>query len=420
MTTSPLPFPDDAATDPLTLGWMRGAPPPPDRLIRFQELGHFQFPKSRWAFAHLRQLVPTTSIWRGEGPASTLPRQPLDGIDELRFTTMTGQPMTWAESLAANYTDAIAVLHHGRLVYERYFGVMAPHRTHTAFSVTKSYTGTLATMLVHEGLLDENRLVPHYIPELADSAYADATVRQVMDMRIGVAYSEDYTDPNAGIWEHARAGGTFPRPAGYAGAQSFFEFLRQLKKQGPHGEDFSYKTVSTDVLGWLIRRVTGQGYGELLSQRLWQPLGCEADADMMVDTEGTEFAGGGLCPTLRDLLRLGEAMRCEGAFNGRQVIPAAVVHDIRTGGSVEAFRANGPPTLPGGAYRAMWWATNDSHGTYCARGIHGQAIVVDPAAGMVIARFASHPMAANVHIDPTSLPAYRALGDWLRQHGGHA
>jgi hypothetical protein len=113
-------------------------------------------------------------------------------------------------------------------------------------------------------------------------------------------------------------------------------------------------------------------------------------------------------------------MRCEGAFNGRQVIPAAVVHDIRTGGSVEAFRANGPPTLPGGAYRAMWWATNDAHGRYCARGIHGQAIVVDPAVGMVIARFASHPMAANVHIDPTSLPAYRALGDWLRQHGGHA
>lgn len=406
-------WPDAVASDPRALGWMQGAPPPAERLVRFAQLAHFQFPKSRWAFANLRQLVPTTQIWRGEGPASALPRQPREDIDALAFTTLHGAPMTWAQSLHANYTDAIAVLHRGRIVYERYLGLMAPHRTHTTFSVTKSYTGTLATMLVHEGLLDETRTVPHYIPELAGSAYGDATVRDVMDMRIGVDYSEDYTDRNAGIWEHARAGGSFPRPPGYSGAQSYFEYLAGLRKQGPHGEGFAYKTVSSDVLGWLMRRVTGQGYGELLAQRLWQPLGCEFDADMMVDTEGTEFAGGGLCATLRDLLRMGEAMRCDGAFNGRQVVPAAVVHDIRTRGSVEAFRHGGPPTLPGGAYRAMWWVTNNAHGAYSARGIHGQAIYVDPKAEMVVARLASHPMAANVHLDPTSLPAYHALAQWL-------
>lgn len=414
-------FPDADATDPRALAWMQGAPPPRDQQVRFNELAHFQFPKSRWAFANLRQLLPTTQIWRGEGPASALPwREGVSSglataIDSLAFTSLSGQPMTWAQSLKANYTDAIAVLHRGRLIDERYFGLMTPHRTHTTFSVTKSYTGTLAAMLVHEGLLDETRLVPYYIPELAVSAYADATVRDVMDMRIGVDYSEDYTDPQAGIWEHARAGGTFPRPPGYSGAQSFFEFLTRLKKQGPHGEGFSYKTVSSDVLGWLMRRVTGQGYGELLSQRLWQPLGCEFDADMMVDCEGTEFAGGGLCATLRDMLRMGEAMRCEGSFHGRQIIPAAVVHDIRTGGSVEAFKAGGPPTLPGGAYRAMWWVTHNAHGAYTARGIHGQAIYIDPAAEVVIARLASHPMAANVHLDPTSLPAYHALALWLKR-----
>lgn len=416
-TPPPAAIPDATASDPRTLAWMQGAPPPADKLVRFGDMGHLRFPSSRWGFAHIRQLVPTTQIWRGEGPPSALPRRPLDGIDDIPCTSLTGQPMTWAQSLAANYTDAIAVLHRGRLVDERYFGVMAPHRTHAAFSVTKSYTGTLAAMLVHEGLLDETRLVPHYIPELKDSAWADATVRDVMDMRIGVDYSEDYTDPAAGIWEHARAGGLFPRPPGYSGAQSFFGYLAGLRKSGAHGQGFAYKTVNTDVLGWLLRRVTGLGYGELLAQRLWQPLGCEFDADMMVDTEGTEFAGGGLCTTLRDLLRMGEAMRCEGAFNGRQVVPAAVVHDIRTRGSVEAFRAGGPPTLPGGAYRAMWWVTNNPHGAFSARGIHGQAIYVDPAAEMVIARLASHPMAANVHLDPTSLPAYHALGEWLMRHG---
>jgi CubicO group peptidase (beta-lactamase class C family) len=321
--------------------------------------------------------------------------------------------MTWAQSLAANYTDAIAVLHRGRIVYERYFGVMAPHKLHMAMSVTKSYTGTIATMLVHAGELDETKLVPHYIPELAGSAYADATVRDVMDMRIGVDYSEDYADPLAGIWEHARASGFFPRPAGYAGARTAYAYLRALRKQGEHGRDFAYKTVSTDVLGWLIRRVTGRGYGELLSDWIWQPIGAEQDAAMLVDEEGTEFAGGGLNPCLRDMARFGELMRLGGTLGGRRIVPESVVEDIRFKGVAEAFKAKGPPTLPGGAYRAMWWLLNNPHGAYAARGIHGQAIYIDPKAEMVIARFGSHPLAANVHFDPTTLPAFHALARWL-------
>jgi hypothetical protein len=411
-----------ADTDPARLGWMQGAPPRPERVVRLADMGHFEFPKSRWAFANMRQLLPSTQVWRGDAPPSPLPRAgdaahmaaQQEAIDAVTFTPVGGgAPMTWSQSLDANYTDAIVVLHRGRIVYERYFGVMQPHRVHMSMSVTKSYTGTLGAMLVHEGALDQTKRVPHYLPELAGSAYADATVRDVMDMRIGVEYSEDYADPNAGVWEHARAGSVFPRPPGYAGAGSFYEFLRKLRKDGPHGADFAYKTVSSDVLGWLIRRVAGRAFGDVLSERIWQPLRCEHDACMLVDTEGTEFAGGGLMPALRDMARFGEAIRCDGAFDGRQVVPLAVVEDIRRNGSAQAFRAAGPPTLPGGAYRNMWWVMNDAHGSFAARGIHGQAIVVDPKAEMVIARFGSHPMAANVHLDPTSLPAYTALAEWL-------
>lgn len=405
---------DAEATDPARLGWMIGAPPPADRLVRVADMSHFQFPRTRWTFANIRQLLPTTQVWRGDGPPSALPRTLRDDLDAITFTPIgDSAPMSWAQSLAANYTDAICVLHRGRIVYERYLGLMAPQRVHMAMSVTKSYVGTLGSMLVHEGLLDENALVPSVIPELADSAYADARIRDVLDMRVGLAYSEDYADPNAGIWEHARAGGTFPRPPGYQGAQSYFEFLCRLRKEGPHGAGFAYKTPNTDVLGWLVRRASGRTLGELLSERFWQPLGCEQDAAMLVDPEGTEFAGGGLNPVLRDMARFGEAMRLGGRFNGRQIVPEAVVDDIRRNGSVEAFRAGGPPTLPGGAYRNMWWITNNEHGAYAARGIHGQAIYVDPVAEMVIARFASHPLAANVHLDPTSLPAFHALAKHL-------
>ncbi len=420
MTTPTAPL-SAIDSDPQRQRWMEGAPPPSDRLVSAADMGHFTFPTSRWAFANMRQLLPTTQIWRGRGPCSVLPdatSQTLDAaIDAVAFTPIGGKAtMTWRESLDANYTDAIVVLHRGRIVYERYFGVMAPHRVHMSMSVTKSYTGTVAAMLVHAGELDDTKPVPFYVPEMAGTAYDTATVRDVMDMRIGVAYSENYADPNANIWEHARAGGTFPRPAGYTGAASWYAFLCTLKQEGPHGRDFFYKTVNSDLLGWIIRRVTGRSFGELLSEWFWQPLGCEEDACMLVDSEGTEFAGGGLNPTLRDMARFGEAMRLAGegeTINGKTIVPQAVVHDVRTKGNADAFKANGPPTLPGGAYRNMWWVLNNAHGAYAARGIHGQAIVVDPKAQVVIARFGSHPLAANVHFDATSLPAFEAVAQWL-------
>lgn len=413
---TPPVFPDATETDPVTMGWMVGSPPPPDKRVCKEDMSHFAFPRTRWSFAHMRQLTPSTGVWRGDAAPSPLPRAERDDIDGLTFTPMNGGPaMTWAQSLHANYTDAIVVLHRGRIVYERYLGVMRPHTLHMAMSVTKSYVGTLGAMLVHEGQIDPQARVPHYVPELAGTAYDDARVRDVMDMRIGVRYSEDYTNPEAEIWQHVRAGGVFPLPAGYSGPRSFYGFLCTLRKEGAHGEGFFYKTVSTDVLGWIIRRVTGLPLGEVLSQRLWQPLGAEQDAALLVDPEGTEFAGGGLNPCLRDMARFGEAMRLGGRFNGRQIVPQAVVDDIRHGGSADAFRASGPPTLPGAAYRNMWWVTNDDHGAFAARGVHGQAIWVDPTAEMVIARFGSHPLAANVHIDPNSLPAYRAVAHHLMQ-----
>ncbi len=84
-------------------------------------------------------------------------------------------------------------------------------------SVTKSFFGTIAAMLVAEGKLDANALVTQYVPELKDSAFGDATVRQVLDMTTGLQYSEAYADPKAEVWNYARAGNIMPRPPGYQG-----------------------------------------------------------------------------------------------------------------------------------------------------------------------------------------------------------
>ena len=159
----------------------------------------------------------------------------------------------------------------------------------------------------------------------------------------------------------------------------------------------------------MLRRVTGRTLSELLREHLWSRLGVEQDAYFTVDSTGVEFAGGGLNLTLRDMARFGEMMRLDGRFNGRQIVPSAVIANIRAGGNRDHFALAGYALLPGWSYRAMWWISHNAHDAYTARGIHGQAIYIDPAAEMVIARFASHPLGANVNLDPTSLPAYHAL-----------
>ena len=412
--TPPPPALDATASDPVTIGWMVGAPPPADKLIRFSDSSFYTFPQTRWAFSNMRQLVPTSVVRRGSGVVSPLPRAERADIDAVAFQPI-GQSgsMTWAQSLGANYTDGILVLHRGRVVYERYFGALAVDRQHIAFSVTKSFVATLAAMLVSEGRLDEQAPVSRYLPEVRGGGIGDATIRQLLDMTTGLDYSEDYADEGSPVWDLGRAVGFLPRPKDYRGPESVFGYVRTLKKAYPHGERFSYKTPNTDTLGWVIRRVTNTPLSELMRQRFWSVLGVEQDAFFTVDPLGVEFAGGGLNVTLRDLARFGEMMRRGGRHGDRQVVPQAVVDDIRRGGNREQFAKAGYKTLPGWSYRSMWWVSHNAHGAYTARGIHGQAIYIDPTAEMVIARLASHPLGANVNMDPTSLPAYDAVARHL-------
>lgn len=409
-------YPDAAASDPAKLGWMVGSPPPADRILRFDDGSYFQFPAMRWSVSHFRQLMPTVNVSRGLGAPVALPRALRSDIDAVTFIpTGSDRPMTWQQSLPVNYTDGIVVLHRGKVIYERYFGVLKPDGQHAAMSVTKSFVGTLAAMLVAEGKLDAARHVADYVPELATSAFGSATVQQVMDMTTGIRFSEDYADPKAEVWAHAAAGNPLPKPADYSGPRTYYEFLETVQPEGKHGEAFGYRTANTDALGWVLARVTGRSVAQLLSERIWSRLGTEQDAYMSVDSIGTPFAGGGLNLGLRDMARFGEMVRNGGVFHGQRVLPAAAVADIRRGGDPAAFAKAGYTQLPGWSYANMWWVTNNDHGAFAARGVHGQTIYVDPKAEMVIARFASHPVAANAASDATSLPAYHALALHLMQ-----
>lgn len=407
-------LPDPASTTVQALGWMQGFPPAADKLITFDNPVGNTFPRIRWTFSHIREIVPTSNVWRGPGAPSALRAAPVN-LDNVRFKVMgTGEELTFAQSLDRNYTDGILVMHKGKVVYEKYLGALEPQRPHLAMSVTKSFVGTLAALLAHDGSIKPEVLVTDYLPELKNTAYGDATVREVMDMTIGVKYSENYADPKAEVWDYARAGGMMPQSKDYAGPKSFYDFLQTLQKEGEHKQAFAYKTVNAEILAWIVRRASGKSLAQLLSERIWSRIGAEQDAYFMVDRIGTESGGGGLNTTLRDLARFGEMMRNNGrAANGQQVLPKAVVDDIRRGADPAQFVKAGYTTLPGWSYRNMWWVSHNPNGAYMARGIHGQAIYIDPKAQMVVVRYASHPIAGNAGIDPTSLPMYQALADTL-------
>lgn len=405
-TNQPTPSPTE--TDPQTLGWMQGFPPPPDKTIAFHDGSFRSFPELRWAWSNVRQLVPTVNVWRGAGPASVLPREEHD-IGASSSVTMDGRPMTFARMCEETYADGIAVLHRGKLIHERYFGALKPYKPHISMSVTKSFTGTLAGILIAEGKIDPQAPVADYVPEFRASAFGDARVHEAMDMTTGLEYTEVYTDKNSGVFGLRRANGMAPIEPGYTGATNIFDFLCAQKKQGEHGKAFAYKTVNSDVLAFICRRASGMTLADLLSERIWQPMGAEEDAHYHVDRIGSESGGGGLSTTLRDLARFGEIIRNHGRFNGRQIVPSSVVEDIVRGGDPEKFKPAGYATLPGASYRNQWWVTHNAHGAYMARGVHGQGIYIDPRAEMVIARYASHPVAANAGNDPVTLPAYMAL-----------
>ncbi len=398
---------DGRTSDPVAMGWMQGHPPPPERRILTARADHMRFPMIRWSYSNMRQFLPTVRV-AASGEGRPFARTVRDGLGGVRFVP-TGQDtaIRFEDSLVEAFTDGIMVLHRGAVVFERWFGVTGPETRHIAFSVTKSFVGTLARLLMDEGRLDPAAQVRDIVPELAQGGYGTASVAHVLDMTTGLDFSEDYGDPSSGIGAYSAALGLTPRPDSYAGPRDLCAYLETVRPDGGHDVKFTYRTINTEVLAWIVARVEGKPLAQVLSERIWAPCGMLGDADLIVDEAGMPFAGGGLNLRLEDLAKFGEAIRTG------QLAPGAITA-IRAGGDRAKFDLARYPQLPGWSYGSQWWHSHDSGGCFSARGIHGQTLWIDPEAEMVVARFASHPTAANGANDPWSLPAWAALADVLK------
>jgi len=385
---------------------MRGFPPAPEHQVT---ISNWRLPPfNRWAFSHVRHILPTAQIARAAVPVLPL-RRAERALGRIAFQGPDGRERTIDRMLGETFTDGFLMMQRGRILAEWYDGSLTPSTPHIIFSVSKSVTGTLTGVLVEEGRLDPDSPVTRYIPEAAGSAYGDCSVRHVLDMTVSTDFVEDYLDPHGDFARYRVATGWNPvDPAKATDLRGFLVTMRRGK--APHGQNYHYVSPNSDLMGWILERACGRAYAELLGEALWQPMGAEFDAYTAVDRLGAARPAGGVCVTLRDLARFGEMMRNRGMANGRQVIPGWWVDDIRNNGDSGPWqRAEASKIAPKGRYRSKWYVLGNDRGSFCGIGIHGQWIYVDPAAELVIAKLSSQPQPLDDPTDFLLLAAFDAI-----------
>lgn len=352
-----------------------------------------QEPNLRWSMQHMADFLPVHEI-SSRGRTLALPSVPADlaHIDVPHPWEPRSAP--FEDVMASTFTDGWIVARDGAVMGEQYVGTMSPSVLHLLMSVSKSLTTAVAGTLMGAGELDPGAQVTAYVPALAGSGYDGARVRDLLDMRTGVRFSEAYLDENAEVRLLEEAIGWAPRRHPDT-PHTLRDFLATLGADGPHGGRFDYKSCETDALAFVLEGATGIHAADLMSERLWGPMGAEFGANVGVDAVGSGMFDGGVSASLRDLLRFGTLFLRDGAaLDGRQVLPAAWIAETVAGApdSRAAFANAAEPTLmPGGMYRNGFWFPYPGSDVFLALGIHGQMVYVNRAAGVVAAKLSSWP-----------------------------
>ena len=354
---------------------------PPSEPNRVSLANWRKAPYCHWAFHHVREIIPSAEI----------SNDPTD-VWELKPDTMDTSSLGIDNAMVSTDCDAIVVLHKDKLVHESYSNGMTSRDPHILMSVSKSMLGLVAGTLVERGELAENDLITKHLPEIENTAYAGATVRDLLDMRAGILFDEDYLATEGPIVDYRFAANWNPVPKDRVAAdlRSFMSLLTET--DGPHGGRFHYVSPNTDLLAWVFERASGMRYAELVSERLWKPLGAEAPGYITVDRIGGARAAGGKCLLARDLARVGMMMANGGQRDGKQVVPARWLEDIIQNGDSQAWKDGDFYNEMGQRdihYRSKWYVNREAEPLIFGVGIHGQFLFVDPAKKLSIAWLAS-------------------------------
>jgi CubicO group peptidase (beta-lactamase class C family) len=396
---------------------MQGFPPAPEAQVTLENWRSPPF--SRWAFHHVRELLPSADIANDPANVWELTPDPID-MGTLRIEALGEAPLSFDAFLTETGTDGIVILHRGRIVCERYANGMTAETPHILMSVSKSMLGLLGGVLVARGILEPELPVTNLIPELAGTAYKGATIRELLDMRAGIAFDEDYVATSGAIVAYRKSTGWNPVSAGEPACdlRAFYQQMRETVR--PHGQNFHYVSPNTDLLGWVIERAAGRRYVDLMSELLWQPLGAARSAYITVDRLGAPRCAGGMCATVPDLARVGQLIVDGGSRAGRKIIPSAWIDDITKNGDPDAWTAGSFVAYFRDVpmhYRSQWYVVRGPVPLWMAFGIHGQFLFVDRQREIVIAKVSSQGLPLDDAAITLTMRAVACTCDWLAARG---
>ncbi len=310
-------------------------------------------------FRNIDKILPTRKINAGENTLE-LPLA-LQDLSAARYS-MDGKQFSLEDHMRSQHVGGLLVLKKGKIVYEKYGLDNNEESRWIAFSVAKSITSMLIGAAIQDGYIDSVQdPVTDYLPRLKGSAYDAATIENVLQMASGVAWNEDYFDPESDV---SKAAGS--------NAMELFRHLNTLKVSGKPGEVFNYSTGDTNLVGAILRAAIGNNESAYTEQKIWKAFGMGSDASWVIDaTYGAELGGCCLNATLRDYARIGLFALNDGVLaDGTRILPEGWM------------KASTTPSKGYPGYGYLWWLRPD--GSYAAQGIFGQLIWIDPKTETII------------------------------------
>lgn len=312
-----------------------------------------------------------------------------------------GQTFTLDDYLARNPATGLLVARGDTIMIERYQYARNDRHRFTSWSMAKTVTAMLIGIAIAEGRIRSvDDPAATYVPALADTEYGRTSLRHLLQMSSGVRFIEEYTGKD----DISRLAADTFRQLGTGGVEAVTPFNVRI---APSGTRFYYASVETQVLGLVLRNAVGRPVADYLQEKIWEPMGAEADATWLIDRAGQEATYCCLNAVLRDYARLGLLLAHDGNWRGRQIIPAAWIKEA-------TIVRPGQPQPSAGGYGYQVWLLGSERRMFALRGIRGQAIYVDPASRLVMVHTAVRKQARDPGVRETT-----ALWRSLVQQLGH-
>ena len=344
------------------------------------------------AFSHFDQFFESRTVRRAATP-SRLTRASAEPA--LRYDYQT-ETLTLDDYLARNPTTGLLIARGDTILVERYQYARNDRHRFTSFSMAKTVTAMLIGVAIAEGhIRSVDDLAAAYVPALADTEYGRTSLRHLLQMSSGVHFSENYSGADD-------ASRLFIETVFQDGAGGVEAVKRYNERDWPSGTLFSYASVETQVLGLVLRSAVGRPVADYLHEKIWEPMGAEADATWLIDRTGQEVTFCCLNAVLRDYARLGLLLAHDGSWRGRQLIPAAWI------GDATRVRDDQPHLRPGTARRFIGygyqvWILPGERRMFALLGVYGQAIFVDPASRLVMVHTAAYKQPADSNVEAFAL-----------------